>query len=47
MDITALYPSIDQVESARMVRQVFLKSDLIVDNIDYRSAGLYLALTTP
>ena len=46
-DILALYPSIDQVESARLLRETFIQSDLKVTNIDWRAGGLYLALTTP
>ena len=45
MDVMALYPSIDQVHSARIVREECLRSDLEVENIDWRAATLYLALT--
>ena len=46
MDVTALCPSIDQVASARLVREAFQQSALEVANVDWRTAGLYLALTT-
>ena len=45
MDVTALYPSIDQVSSAKIVREEYLRSDIEVENIDWRAASLYLALT--
>ena len=47
MDISALYPSIDQVESERLLRETFIQSDLKVTNIDWRAGGLYQVLTTP
>ena len=47
MDVVALYPSIDQKEAARIVRRTFEDSSLQVDNVDYRKASLYLALTVP
>ena len=42
MDVTALHPSIDQVESAKLVKETFIPSDLQVGNVDWRAAGLYL-----
>ena len=45
MDVTSLYPSIDQQDLADIVRKTFLESDMKVDNVDYKAASLYLALT--
>ena len=47
MDVTSLYPSIDQEGAAVMVREAFEKSDLQVESVNYRTASLYLALTVP
>ena len=44
---SALYPSLDHKESARIVRKTFEESDLQVDNVDYKSASMYLALNVP
>ena len=44
MDITALYPSIDQEGSAKIVKEEFLKSELNVEEVDWKAAGLHLAL---
>ena len=45
MDVTVLYPSIDQMGSAKMVREAFLESDIEVENIDWKAASLYFYLT--
>ena len=45
MDVTALYPSLDQKESARMAKEAYLESELEVEEIDWKAASLYLALT--
>ena len=40
MDVTALYPSIDQVGSAALVREAFIISEITVTNINWKAAGL-------
>ena len=47
MDVVALYPSIDQEQSAALIRDTFLDSDIKVTNVDVKAASLYLALTVP
>ena len=38
---------VDHVESARLVKEAFLDSEFEVYSIDWKTAGLYLTLTTP
>ena len=45
MDVTALYPSLDQKESARMAKEAYLESEMEVEEVDWKAASLYLALT--
>ena len=43
MDVVALYPSLDQEESARIVAESIIESDVQYDGVDYDIAGVYLA----
>ena len=45
MDVSALYPSLDQAESARIVKEEFISSGLEVKAVDWRSVALYLVIT--
>ena len=45
MDVTALYPSLDQRVSARMVKEAYLASEFEVEGVDWKAVSLYLALT--
>ena len=37
--------AVDQVSSAKIVREEYIRSDLEVENVDWKAAALYLALT--
>ena len=41
-DVEALFPSLDDLGSARIARQAVLLSDMVVDNVDYTRALRYL-----
>ena len=43
MDVTTLYPSLDQITSAKMVKQEYIESDFKIDDIEWNSWSLYLA----
>ena len=45
MDVTALYPSLDQKISARMAKEAYLASHFEVEGVDWKAVSLYLALT--
>ena len=45
MDVTALYPSIDQEMSPNYVKEEYFESDFEIEDVDRRSVSLYLALT--
>ena len=46
MDMTVLYLIIYQKGAAKLVKELFIRSDLEVENIYWKIAGLYIALTT-
>ena len=45
MDVSALYPSLDQAGSARIVKEEFITSGLEVKGVDWKKVALYLAVT--
>ena len=45
MDVSALYPSLDQRESAKIVRKEFEESGIEIEGVDWRLVALYLAVT--
>ena len=45
MDVVGMYPNMEQEGVARTCREEFLRSDLVVEEVDTASLGLYLAIT--
>ena len=45
MDVSALYQSLDQEKSARIIREEFEASGLEVEGVNWRQVALYLAVT--
>ena len=45
IDVTALYPSLDIREAAKICGEAFAKSTLKCENINYRTATVFLAVT--
>ena len=45
MDVSALYPSLDQEKSVRIVREEFEASGLEVEGVNQKHVALYLAVT--
>ena len=46
MDVSALYPSLDEAGSARIVMEEFIASGLEVKGVDWSKVPSYLAVTT-
>ena len=40
MDVTALYPRLDQNVSARMAKEAYLSSDFEVEGVDWKAVSL-------
>ena len=47
MDVEALYPSINQVAAAKIVKAEYMNSDIEVKDVDWKIVALYLAVTVP
>ena len=45
MDVEALYPSLDQRLSAKIVKEEYIKSDVEIAEVDWKIVALYLAVT--
>ena len=43
MDVVALYPSLDQEESAKIVAESIMESEIDIEGMDLDIAGVYLA----
>ena len=44
MDVVAMFPNLQHEGVARTCREEFLRSDLVIEEVDTEALGIYLAL---